>query len=97
MSTVVSLACLVKLSVEGVQIEEQVDTPGGKGTHACIMIRTRVYMIDAYSIGPQLCHRGSIERTLSCVGERIEGGELVGNSCARCQKIPHTGWVRAYL
>ena len=78
------LTCLFKLGVEGVQIEEQVDTPGGKGTHACIVIGTRVYMIDPYSIGPQVCHRGRVERTLSCVGERVEGGKLVGNACACC-------------
>ena len=82
--TVASLAYLVKLGVEGVQIEEQVDTSRGKGGHAGVVIPTRVYMVYPYSIGPQVCHGGSVECTLSCIGQRVKGGKLIGNACARC-------------
>ena len=81
---VASLTCLVKLSVESVQIEEQVDTSRGKGSHAGVMVFGRVYMIYPYSIGPQVCHGGSVECTLSCIGQRVKGGKLIGNACARC-------------
>ena len=81
---VVSLTCLVKLGVKGVQIEEQVDTSRGKGSHASVVIATRVYMIYPYSIGPQVCHGGSVECTLCCISQRVEGGKLIGNACARC-------------
>lgn len=78
------LTCLVELGVKGVEIEEQVDTARGKGSHAGIVITTRVYMIYPYSIGPQICHGGSVECTLSCISQRVKGGKLIGNACARC-------------
>ena len=81
---VASLTCLVELGVKGVEIEEQVDTSRGKGSHASVVIATRVHMIYPYSIGPQVCHGGSVECTLSCIGQRVEGGKLIGNACARC-------------
>lgn len=83
---VLSSTCLVELGIKGVQIEPEVYAVGGKSTHACIMVGSRVYVIDAYTIGPQVCHRGSVEHTLSHVGERVEGGKLVGDACSRCQR-----------
>ena len=88
---VACLTCLVELGVEGVQIQPEVYAVRGKGTHACIVIGSRVYMIDAYSIGPQICHRGSVKGALSSVGERVEGGKLVGNACSRRQSYTCIG------
>ena len=78
--------CLVKLSVKGVQIEPDVYSTSSKSTHACIVISCRVYVIDPYGIRPQICHGGRVEHALSCIGERVEGGQLVGNACGWCQR-----------
>lgn len=85
-SRVGALTCLIELRVEGVQVQKQIYSVGSKGTHACVVIESRVYMIDTDGVGPQVCHRGSIERALSCVGERVEGGKLVRDACSRCQR-----------
>ena len=55
-SAVASLTCLIELGIEGVQIQEQIYPVRSKGTHAIVVIGSRVYMIDAYRIGPEVCH-----------------------------------------
>lgn len=79
---VTSARCQKGLLYSGCTYEPKVYAIRGKSTHTCIVVESRVYMIDTYSIGPKVCHRGSVEGTLSSVGERVEGGKLVGNACS---------------
>ena len=93
LSTSIALVCLYRLALsldrpyllnlssEGIQIHKQVYPSISKCRHAVCVVLSAVDMVDAYCVGTELLHQGSIELTLAVVDKRVIWEELIGNSC----------------
>ena len=72
---------LLNLCSEGVQIHKQEYSSISKCRHAVRVVLGAVDMVNAYRVGTELLHQGSIELTLGVVDKRVIWEELIGNSC----------------
>jgi hypothetical protein len=71
---------LFDLGIEGIQVDPEIDPSIFKGRHAGLVVAIGVDVVDAYGVGSDLLHEGSIELALGVVDQRVIGGELVSNA-----------------
>lgn len=71
---------LLNLSVEGVQIQPDVDTGIGEGLHAVIVVGRGINVVDANGVGANRLHEVRVELALLVVNERVVGNELVSDA-----------------
>ena len=68
---------LIKLGIEGVKVEEEVDANISKGRHAAVVIGGGIDVIDANGVGTKIGHLAGVELALGGGDERVLVGELV--------------------
>lgn len=65
--------------IKAVHVDKEIDSSIGKDCHASRMIGSRINMVDANGISPQIFHQRCITSTLIFVDEGIVGNKLIGN------------------
>lgn len=73
---------LLNLSVECIQIDEEVDARLRKSIHTAFVVSMWVDVVDTDAIDPQLSHLRNVALALLRVDERVLRDELVGNALA---------------
>lgn len=68
------------VSIESVEVDEEVNTGICQGTHASGMVRIGVNVVDADGVGAELCHQRGIESTLVAISQGIGISQLVSNA-----------------
>lgn len=67
----------VNLSIEGVQVDKQVDASVGEGSHAAGVVSGGIDVVDANGVRAQRLHEVGVELALVVVDERVVWDQLV--------------------
>ena len=72
-------------SIEGIQIDDQVDSGIRKSRHAARVVSIRINMVNTNGVCAQLFHEAGIERALLSIDEWISFSQLVCDTWSICK------------